>query len=126
MNVVRIWRLPLSADGSRVALRGPDGRATLYPIGDGQPQPLTGLAADENPLAWTLDGRGMFVSSFRNMTQRVFRLDLATGRREAWKETSPSDTGLRLSQLVMSPDGRSYVHNYSLLLSDLYLVEGVR
>jgi hypothetical protein len=33
---------------------------------------------------------------------------------------------LRLSIVALSPNGRTYVHNYSRLLTDLFVVTGLR
>ena len=59
---------------------------------------------------------------------RIDRLDLATGRREPWKEILPADaTGVvRVSSVFLAPDGSFYVYAYSRVLSNLYLVEGLK
>jgi hypothetical protein len=61
---------------------------------------------------------------------RVFRVDVATGRREPWLDTSPSDpAGVDTSfwtGTALTPDGRFYVYAYVRTLSDLFLVEGLR
>ena len=57
---------------------------------------------------------------------RIFRRDLATGRRELWKEVRPPDqTGLVYVILVVSADGRAYAYSLARCLSSLYLVEGL-
>ena len=59
---------------------------------------------------------------------RVFRLDLATGRKEPWLEVRPPDPAgvCAFVSLVLTPDGKSYAYTYGRLLTDLYLVEGLR
>ena len=49
-------------------------------------------------------------------------------QRQLFKEIDPADeTGLYdMSHLMMSADGRSYVYGYTRLLSELYLVSGVK
>jgi hypothetical protein len=58
----------------------------------------------------------------------VYRVDVATGRKDLWKEIGPSDpagvTGL--GHVLLTPDGASYAYNYARTLSDLYLVEGLK
>lgn len=58
----------------------------------------------------------------------VSRYELATGRKELWKELAPPDTtGVSWTYRVhVTPDGRSYVYSYMRTLSELYLVEGLR
>lgn len=58
---------------------------------------------------------------------KVFRRDLITGRREAWREITPADpTGILSFWPLLSADGRSYVYSFWRSLSSLYLVEGLR
>jgi hypothetical protein len=59
------------------------------------------------------------------------RLDLGTGRRSTWLEARPPDqTGLETAPVVKSyavdPSGRSYAYSYERVLSDLYMIEGLR
>jgi hypothetical protein len=60
----------------------------------------------------------------------VFRVGVATGRREAWLDTSPPDpAGVEPANAmgaVLTPDGRYYAYGYARTLSDLFLVEGLR
>jgi len=55
-------------------------------------------------------------------------VDVATGKRERWKELRPSDSAgvVAVGGIRVAPDGRSYVYTYPRLLSDLYLVEGLK
>ena len=61
------------------------------------------------------------------LAARIFRRDLATGRRELWKEVRPPDqTGLVYVRAVVSADGRAYAYSLARCLSSLYLVEGLK
>jgi Tol biopolymer transport system component len=126
VNFVRFWLIPMSPDGSQVVLTGPDGRMSIYPTRGGEPVPLTALGPAEYPIDWTADGHAMFVSTGPGLPHRIVRLDLATGRREPWKELMPSQVaGTRLTQVQPTRDGRAFVHTYSQLLSNLYVAEGL-
>jgi hypothetical protein len=58
---------------------------------------------------------------------KVYRLDIATGRKELWRTLMPADAaGISGISSGPTPSGESYVYNYVRTLSDLYLVEGVR
>jgi hypothetical protein len=59
---------------------------------------------------------------------KVYRLNLATGKREPFKELSPVDlSGLcEMSDLMFSADGRTYVYGFARMLSDLYVVKGLQ
>jgi hypothetical protein len=55
-------------------------------------------------------------------------LDLATGQRRPWKEIElPDPEAIHyLWNVLLTPDGRSYVHSYSRWLADLFVIEGVK
>jgi hypothetical protein len=59
---------------------------------------------------------------------RIFRLELSTRRREPWKELRPDDlAGVNVTAtVVLTRDARSYAYTSGQLLSDLYLVEGLK
>ena len=57
----------------------------------------------------------------------VMRVDLAGGRRELFKKIGPPDpAGVSMYNVVFTPDGKYYAYAYINLLSELYLVEGLR
>jgi Tol biopolymer transport system component len=119
--------LPLSPDGSHVWLTAPDGTPALYSTTRAEPpQPLKGALPNESPVAWSADGRSVYMSVQSTVPMRIVRVDLATGARTPWKEMTPSQVaGLRLGQVTMTPDGRSVLYSYSALLSNLYVVDGL-
>jgi len=56
------------------------------------------------------------------------RIDIATGRREVWKNLIPVDpAGVeRISNVVLAPDAGAYAYAYARVLSDLFVVDGLR
>jgi Tol biopolymer transport system component len=118
--------LALSPDGTRVALRSPDGRVMLYRLDGGEPIAVNGLQADEMPTAWTGDGRSLVLLD-GDPRRRIVALDPAGGRRELLKEIRPSDPSLfGPTQIVMTPDARSYAANYGRNQMTLFLVDGLK
>jgi WD40 repeat protein len=127
VEVVKWWATPVSPDGSRVIARGLDGTMAAYPVAGGNPEPLAHLAPDALPIEYTADGKAVFVGHRTATGWSVRRYDLATGHETPWKDIVANDlAGLRLSQIYITPDGRSYVHSYSRLLVDLYVAQGLR
>jgi len=118
----------VSPDNKSVVVIGPDRRRYFYALRGGEPTPITGVEADENPSGWSADGRSLFVFRRRDIPARVFRLDVATGKRELWKELVPSDaSGIQdISPVIPTPDGQEYVYGYSRNLSDMYVVDGLK
>jgi Tol biopolymer transport system component len=120
----------LSPDGKLIAARGADQKVALYPVDGGAPRPVEGLDPNDEPLRWSADGRYLFVSHNlrQDTTARIFRLELATGKREPWKEFSQRDpTGIsRINGDDLTPDGKTFVFSYGQRLSDLYVTDVVR
>ncbi|HLW78254.1 MAG TPA: hypothetical protein VKU44_01530, partial [Terriglobia bacterium] len=120
--------LAISPDSQVVAGIGPDQKGYLYPVAGGDPRPIPGFAASEEPINWSSDGRSLFVYQPGELPARVYRLDVSTGRRELWKQLMPSDpagVGL-IDPILMTSDGKTFVYGYHRALSDLYLVEGLK
>ena len=58
---------------------------------------------------------------------RITRVEVATGRREVWRELAPADpAGVTFVRPILTRDARAYVYTYHRYLSDLYLVSGLR
>jgi Tol biopolymer transport system component len=85
---------------------------------------------DENdtPSDWSSDGRSMLVYRRGEVPSRVYWVDAASGRRALWKTIDPDDpAGLdTISPVFATPDGKSYVYGFTRILSDLYLVTGLK
>ena len=114
------WR-PISPDGAKVVWFC--GGFSLYPIEGGEPRPIPGLARGEMPIGWTADGHALYVRAMDRTPIQVYRLDVATGERQPWKEV-PSPKAY--CQLVMTPDGKFYAYSYGVNTMVLYLVDGLR
>jgi hypothetical protein len=118
--------LPISPDGSQVSMLAADGHAYSFPVNGGQRQPLRGIVEGERMIRWSDDGRAIYVSNLIGIPQRIFRVDLATGRRTLHKQLNPSQTaGVRRTELSITPDGRTVLFSFSRLLASLYVVEGI-
>lgn len=100
----------------------------LYPIdGHGAPWPVPGIHPDESILSVSLDGRSVLVGVLGGYAVDVMRVDLASGRRELFKKIGPPDpAGVSVQYVVFTPDGKYYAYAYVNVLSELYLVEGLR
>ena len=117
----------VSPDGTRVAAQDPEQRLTLYGIGANDATIVTGVSADERAVGWTADAAELFVLT-PGVPCVVSRVNIATGARTRWRELMPPDrTGVvRISPVLVTPDGGSYVYTYGRFLSTLYVVTGVR
>jgi len=96
----------------------------------GETRPAPWIGRQEAVIGWSPDGGHAFVAGWGQPPFRVFRVDVATARREPWLDTSPPDpTGfgrVDFTATAITPDGRYYAYGYTRTLSDLFLVEGLR
>jgi hypothetical protein len=126
----------VSPDGKAVLASGSDRARSLalYPIDGGTPTPVRGLDPGDTPVQWMTDPRFLFVRAPGMYPARVFTFDIQTGRKALWKELAPKDmAGLfdvgRMDdrrRLFITPDGRAYAYTYLHVLSDLFVVEGLK
>ncbi len=118
----------ISPDGKQVALVGADQIPALLAVDSGEMHPIPGLVAGEAPIAWTSDGRSLYVYRLGEVPATVNRVDLATGRKELWKQLVPPDVSgvTDISSVLITPDGKNYVYEYGRTLSDLYLVNDLK
>lgn len=79
-------------------------------------------------MRWSADGRSFFLFREGELPTTIWRLDLSDGRRTQIAALAPADrTGVRrLSTVLTTADGRSFVYTYAQTLSDLYLLRNVR
>jgi dipeptidyl aminopeptidase/acylaminoacyl peptidase len=118
----------VSPDGKSVAAIGSDRRASLFPVDGGEARVISGVADGEFPLRFSPDGRLLYLWKRGDVPARVTRLDLQTGRSEVWKNLIPADpAGVeRISNVLVTPDGKGYAYCFTRLLSDLFVVEALK
>ena len=118
----------VSPDGKRVAAIGPDHKAALFPVDGGAAPPIPGVEEKEFPLRFSSDGRSLYLWKRGEVPARVTRLDLESGKREVWKDLLPADpAGVeRISNVLVTPDAKNYAYCFARLLSDLFVVEGLK
>jgi eukaryotic-like serine/threonine-protein kinase len=100
----------------------------LYPIAGGEPQKFNIVPnPEERILGFSADGQGVLLRT-RTIPLKITRVDLATGKREPWKEIVPADpAGVQsILGLRFSADGQAYAYSIGRILSDLYVVDGLK
>ena len=120
--------LVLSPDGQQVVGVGPDEKAYFYQVAGGEPRPVPGIELGEQPIQWSDDAKAIYFYRPGDLPAKVYRLDLSTGHKTLWKELMPSDSAgvSRIGPILLTPDGKSCLYGYHRILSDLYLVEGLK
>jgi hypothetical protein len=137
---------PLTPEGfslPRHAAARPDGKAvlaaaqlgrqwSLFPVEGGDPLAIPALGDADEPLQWSADGRVLYVAHRSMSTPEtaadVYRVEIATGRRDLFKKLSPPDpAGVEwIERIVLTPDGRSYCYTYRQTFGTLYVAEGLK
>ena len=118
----------LSPDHKKVLAHEPNG-LFIYPLDGGAPEEVHGLMMDHDiPIGWRADSRSLYVITHHDTTRMfpVSVLDIASGQKTPWKEIRPSRPVDEVDHLAITPDGRAYAYNFSLLMTDLYVADGVR
>ncbi len=132
---------PVTAGASVVALLSPDARAyakfnvggySLCPMhSDAECRPIPGVLDEDTLLRWSDDGRYIFVRGAGDLVLDIFRINLLNGNRERWKHVTPPDPSGLIAiggdpgQVLLTPDGNSYIYTYWSALSDLLVATGL-
>jgi hypothetical protein len=100
----------------------------LLPLSGGASQPVSGLEADDRPVAFSADASALYGFRRGQLPGQLFRLDLASGSREVRRELRPRDPSgvVEIVSVVTTPDGSSHAYSQQRILSDLFLVSGLR
>jgi Tol biopolymer transport system component len=121
--------LLVSPDGQKVIMRGPDGRPGVWSMAANTFQVIPGLDPKYNLVGWTPDSSSIYVSanSLGQKTSKVFRLNIATGKMEFWREFGTALSGITsIAPVHISQDGSAYAYVYIRVLSQAYIAKGLK
>jgi eukaryotic-like serine/threonine-protein kinase len=121
--------LPFEEEGLRGWLVSPDGReiagTTLEGLqlicrvdGAGRAKTIEGALPTDQLVQWNADGKSMIVRGEEEMPLTLYKIELASGKRERWKQITPADmTGFKefvggQSGVRVTPDERYYTYSY--------------
>jgi eukaryotic-like serine/threonine-protein kinase len=118
----------VSPDGKLMFARDVNGKGMLYPLAGGDARLVPGWLPDDLWVNWTADGRSAYIYNDNKTNASVFKLDLTTGKREPLMTLALTDPAgvTAISNVRMTPDGKTYAYTFAREMSDLFLVEGVR
>ena len=116
-----------TADGKYVLGQDAHKNWALYPVEGGPSIPLPKLRADDWPINHTTDNHSFFVTN-GDIPVSIYRFDFLTGARQFVRQLQPTDvTGVeRISDVFITPDGKSHVYGGVRRLSNLFVVTGLK
>ncbi|MEO8379343.1 MAG: protein kinase [Acidobacteriota bacterium] len=118
----------VSPDGRSVAGMSAEETIVIYPIEGGPGMAVPGVERGEIPIQWSADATSLLVYRPTSLPARVYRITLATGQRELWRELRAADPAgvYKIAPVAITPSGTAYAYTAMRVLSELYLTEGVR
>jgi len=120
----------LAPDGNSVTVLGPDGKWGIWPLqGEGGIRLIPSLDSRYYVAGWSPDGKSVYVASSRSeQIAKVYKVDTASGKMEPWKNFG-AGVGAGVSGTGaphFSSDGAAYAYVYSQILSNAYVVTGLK
>ena len=120
---------PVSPDGKTIVVfRDWTEDLFLVPVDGGEPRTIPNTKSTD-PIAWSVDGRFLYLTETGQIPILIDKVEVATGKRERWKELAPAQGAavFSVTNVVMTPDARAYAYGFGrAATSDLYLVDGLR
>ena len=119
---------PVSPDGRFVAAAMASGEIAIVSLDGGATRALPGSGPNDLPVQWSADGRRLFLLDPSGLPARVSAVEVASGRRELWRELVPVDrVGVSgVETVALTPDATAYSYSYRQYRSVLYLLKGLR
>jgi hypothetical protein len=120
------WGRLLSPNDKQLLLHEPYG--TVFDLSAGAIRPDRRLSPGVGAaLGWTNQPDTVWVQE-TDMPAKISRFNLATGQKQMWKELSPADPAgaVTMAWVVIAPDGRAYAYCYFRVLSELFLLTGLK
>src|SRR5271157_1688360 len=120
----------LSQDGRSTAVLGADGKWGIWPLDGSGIRLIPGVDSNYYFTGWSSDGGSLYAISRRmsEKTAKVYKVNIATGKMAPWR-TFGAEAGAGVSQVGgphFSSDGTAYAYVYVRVLSEAYVVKGLR
>jgi len=126
-GVPGIWHM-VSPDGKSLLGQVRDS-LFLFPLDGGAPRHVPFLRQSDGLIRWLPDGKSALVASARNVLPvHIELVNIESGKRRPIRDLMPQDPAgvSEIVQIVFTPDLRAWAYTYRRILSDLYLVKGLR
>jgi hypothetical protein len=123
-----VLALAASPTGSHVAAISDGKPITIWPVAGGPPVDVKGSEDRDRPVAWSDDGKSLWVFRRSEVPGHVYRLEIASGRRELVRTLMPPDASgvYSIIEFQTTPSGHAYAYSFTRVLSQLYVATGLK
>ncbi len=119
-----------SPDGRSTAVTDPDGRWGIWSLNDGNLRPIPGLDSSQTVIGWSPDGGSVYVFSGGPAVKaaKIYQVNIQTGKMDLWKTFGQelADGIVQIGPPHLSRDNAGYSYDYVRVLSEAYVVTGLK
>ncbi len=117
----------VAEDGKRISGRNASGEAVVFDRETQKLQVIPGIEPREALAQWMEDGQALLVYSPTQWEGRIYRVEVATGKRTLLQTVEPSEKAGSIAplRLAYAEGSRTYVYGTVRILGTLYVVEGL-
>ncbi len=117
----------VAKDGQRIAGRNASGEAVVFDRETQKVDAIPGVEQQESLQKWTEDGQALLVSSGTPWEARMYRVEVATGKRTLLQKVELSERAGSIMpvRLEYAEGSKTYVYGNVRILGTLYVVEGL-
>lgn len=122
--------IEISPDGNSAVVRGADGKLGIWPLDGSGLRPIPGLDANFYTTGWSTDGSAIYLSPSEadQRVAKVYKVNPVTGKMDFWRNFG-ADAGAGITNIGaprFSADGSAYAYVYVRILSEAYVVTGLK
>jgi eukaryotic-like serine/threonine-protein kinase len=117
-----------SPDGKFLVELSDDTHPKILTLGSNAPaREIKGREEKDVGIQVAPDGNSVFVADYNGVTADVYRIEVATGKRELVRKLDIGDPAgaFGITRVLVTPDGKSFAYNTLRQLSELYLLQGL-
>jgi serine/threonine protein kinase/dipeptidyl aminopeptidase/acylaminoacyl peptidase len=121
------WAVAISPNGQWLAGTSTAQGTPLWSV-TGEQKIVPGSKEGERPVAWSADGKSLWLFRRGEVPAEIYTLEIATGRHDLKQKLTPPDAAgvYSIIEFQITPSGRAYAYSYTRLLSQLYLARGLK
>jgi hypothetical protein len=119
----------ISPDGASTVVRKPDGSFGAWSIAEGTLRPLANFPPKYRIIGWAPDGKSLLVAPTGPSDKgvKIYKFNIASGKLDFWKTFGADIAGASsIGVPRFSTDATAYAYIYVRVLSQAYVVKGLK